>query len=212
MARYEREQTKAEWIPRTELGRRVKSGEIASFEQLYEKGIKVLEPQVIDALIPELHEEVLEVTSTQRMTAYGRKQQMRAVIVIGDGKGYVGVGVGKAADSRDAIAEAITDAKKNITRVQLGCASWECNCGTPHTVVREATGQNSSTEITLKPAPRGVGIVANQTAKKVLQLAGVKDVWTFTKGRTRNILNMALATVDAINSINALKTIKSETQ
>lgn len=203
--RSEKDFEKREWVPKTDLGRRVKSGEIASLEQLYEKGVKILEPEIIDTLLPELREEVLEVTSTQRMTAYGRKQQMRATVIVGDSKGFVGVGVGKAADARDAISEAIKSAKKVIIHVQLGCTSWECNCGTPHTILRETKGQNSSTEITIKPAPRGVGIVANDTAKKVLELAGVKDVWTFTKGRTRNILNMALATADALELINKLK-------
>ena len=206
--RRETTRRKEEWIARTQLGKSVQNGAVTSLDSLLEKGTKILEPQIIDALLPELREEVLEVTSTQRMTAYGRKQQMRSVVVIGDGNGFVGVGVGKAADSRDSISEGIKDAKKNIIKVQLGCSSWECKCGTPHTILREAHGHNSSTEITLKPAPRGVGIVANQTAKKVLGLAGVKDAWSFTKGRTRNILNMALTTIDALDSINKLKTGK----
>lgn len=208
MGRERESDRQVEWTPRTELGRKVKSGEIASYDALYEKGVRILEPQMINHLLPNLQEEVLEVTNTQRMTAYGRKQQMRAIVCVGDTSGYVGVGIGKAADSRDAIAEAITDAKKKLVKVQLGCASWECNCGTSHTIMRECKGQNSSTEITLKPAPRGVGIVSNETAKKVLALAGVRDVWTFTKGRTRNILNMALATIDAINAVNKLKNQK----
>lgn len=208
--RRESSRKKEEWTARTQLGKSVQSGQVTSLDALLEKGTKILEPQIIDALLPELREEVLEVTSTQRMTAYGRKQQMRSVVVIGDGNGFVGVGVGKAADSRDSINEGVKDAKKNIVKVQLGCSSWECKCGTPHTILREAKGHNSSTEITLKPAPRGVGIVANATAKKVLQLAGVKDAWSFTKGRTRNILNMALTTIDALDSINKLKTGKIE--
>ncbi len=198
-------QRSADWIPRTTLGKKVRAGQITSMDEVLAMGAKILEPEMVDYLIPELRKEVVQVSSTQRMTAYGRKQQMRSVVIIGDGTGFVGVGVGKAAESRDAINEAITDAKKRLVKVQLGCSSWECRCGTPHTIIREVKGQNSSTEIFLKPAPRGVGIVANENAKKVLKLAGVKDVWTFTKGRTRNILNMVLATLDALDSLNVLK-------
>ncbi len=193
------------WTPRTELGRKVASGQITSLDQILNSGTRILEPQIIDVLLPDLKENVLEVTSTQRMTAYGRKQQMRAIVVMGNTNGYISVGVGKATESRDAITEAITDAKKRLVKVQLGCSSWECGCGTLHSITRTTSGKSSSTHITLKPAPRGVGIVANETAKAVLELAGVKDVWTSTKGRTRNVLNMVLATVHALDHLNHLK-------
>ncbi|MBI5177358.1 30S ribosomal protein S5 [Candidatus Micrarchaeota archaeon] len=202
---YEDRTPKAEWAPRTDLGRKALAGEVTSLSDVMLAGTKILEPEIIDHLVPDLREEVLEVTSTQRMTAYGRKQQMRAVAVLGNGAGVVGAGIGKALETRDAISEAVKDAKKHLVMVQLGCSSWECGCGTGHSVIRECTGQNSSTQITVKPAPRGVGLVANETAKKVLTLAGVKDAWTFSKGRTRNVLNMVLATIHALDSLNSLK-------
>ncbi len=204
-AREERFSQEREWTPRTALGKKVQAGELSSMEDVLATGKPILEPQIIDFLLPDLREEVVQVSSTQRMSAYGRKQQMRAVVILGNSAGWVGVGVGKSAESRDAINEAISDAKKRLVRVQLGCSSWECGCGTGHTIIRSVKGHNSSTEIVLKPAPRGVGIVANETARKVLHLAGVKDVWTFTKGRTRNILNMVLATIDALDKLNTLK-------
>ncbi|OIO24535.1 30S ribosomal protein S5 [Candidatus Micrarchaeota archaeon CG1_02_55_22] len=195
-----------DWNPKTALGRKIKSGEITSLEEILSTGARILEPEVVDALLPDLREEVLEVTSTQRMTAYGRKMQMRAVVVVGDSKGFVGAGVGKAADTRDAIAEALKSAKKNIIHVRLGNGSWEeTGAGESHSLEREAVGRSSSTKIVIKPAPRGVGIVANKTSKSVLKLAGVKDAWTFTNGRTRNILNMVLATMNALDTLNRLK-------
>ncbi|MBI4406729.1 30S ribosomal protein S5 [Candidatus Micrarchaeota archaeon] len=194
-----------EWIPKTELGRKVASGELTSIESVFQSGKKVLEPEIIDALLPDLQEEVLEIRSTQRMTSYGRKMQMRAVVMIGNKAGVIGIGVGKAAEVRDAIAEAIKTAKKNIALLKFGCGSWECTCGTPHSVPREVNGKSSSTRVTLKPAPKGVGVVAGRTARKVLELAGVKDVWSFSSGRTKNNLNTALAVVDALNKLNRLK-------
>ncbi len=201
----ERERERAPWVPKTELGRKVAAGQVASFDEIVAAGKPILETQIIDLLLPDLKEEVLNVSSTQRMTAYGRKQQMRAVIIVGNQRGYIGVGVGKAAEARDAIQEAITDAKKNIVKVNLGCGSWECGCGTPHSIPIKAFGKNSSTQIEIRPAPKGVGIVAGSVAKKVLEFVGVKDCWTFTKGRTRNVLNMVLATVNALNSLNQMK-------
>ncbi|MFA6048955.1 MAG: 30S ribosomal protein S5 [Candidatus Micrarchaeia archaeon] len=193
------------WVPRTELGRKVQAGEIASIDQILDSGKRILESEIIDTLLPDLKEELLEVRSTQRMTASGRKQRMEAIVALGNKRGYIAVGIGKAPETRDAIAEAIADAKRRIVRVPLGCGSWECGCGTAHSLSQEVSGSNSSTKITIRPAPRGVGLVAGETAKKVLTLVGVKDAWTFTKGRTRNILNMVLATIDALDSLNSMK-------
>jgi len=194
-----------EWIPKTELGKKVLAGEVASLEEILASGKKILEPQIIDFLLKgQTKEEVLEVTSTQRMSGSGRKQLMRAVVLLGS-SGLVGVGVGKAFESRDAIEEAILDAKKNLINVTLGCGSWECGCGLHHSLPQEVRGQNGSTKILIKPAPRGVGLVSGGTAKKVLDFAGVEDAWTFSRGRTRNILNTVLATINALDSLNHLK-------
>ncbi|MFQ5406550.1 MAG: 30S ribosomal protein S5 [Candidatus Micrarchaeia archaeon] len=194
-----------EWIPKTALGKQVKAGEITSIDQILNSGKKILEPQIISALLPDFKDEVLKIKSTQRMTPCGRKMQMQAVVALGNKRGYVAVGLGKGPDTRMAITEAIANAKRNIVRVPLGCGSWECSCGQAHSIIHQATGQNSSTQILIKPAPRGVGIVAGETAKKVLALAGVNDVWTFAKGRTRNVLNTVLATLDALDSLNSTK-------
>ncbi len=194
-----------EWVPKTELGKKVAGGEITSVDRVFESGKKILEPEIIDALLPDLKEEVLEIKSTQRMSASGRKQLMRAVVILGNGNGYIGVGVGKAPDAKQAISEAIVDAKKRVIKVRLGCGSWECGCGTSHSIAERVFGKRSTTQVTIKPAPRGVGIVAGETAKKVLELAGVKDAWMFTKGRSRTVLNTVLATINALDSMNRLK-------
>ena len=195
----------ANWVPKTKLGRKVLNGEIKSVDEIFDSGQRILESHIIDILIPDLSEDVLEVKSTQRMSACGRKQQMRAVAVVGNRAGYVGVGVGKAPETRDAISEAISEAKRNLVRVRLGCGSWECGCGTEHSLAQQVNGQNSSTTIIIKPAPRGVGIVASENVRKVLELAGVHDAWTFMRGRTRNVLNAVLATMQALDSLNVLK-------
>lgn len=195
----------AEWVPKTQLGKRVLAGEVTSFDQVFQENLKVLEPEIISFLVPDLTDEVLQVSSTQRMTAYGRKQQMRAVVIIGNKRGFIGIGVGKGAETRSAIEKAIKDAKMHLVKIPLGCGSWECGCGLEHSIPLTVKGFNGSTEITIKPAPRGVGLVAGENSRKVLELAGIKDCWTFSKGRTRNILNTVLATVSALSSLNKLK-------
>ncbi|MFH1750412.1 MAG: 30S ribosomal protein S5 [Candidatus Micrarchaeota archaeon] len=194
-----------EWTPRTELGRKVALKEVTDIDQILTTGKRILETEIVDALLPDLSDEVLQIKSTQRMTAYGRKQQMRAVVILGNRRGYISLGVGKAAEVRDAIGEAITEAKKNVIHIDLGCGSWECGCGTGHSIKQKVYGKSSSTQITIIPAPKGIGLVAGENTKKVLELAGVKDCWTFSKGRTRNILNAVLATLKALSSANTLK-------
>ncbi len=195
----------AEWIPKTTLGKKVLAGEITSLDQVFEQNLKVLEPEIMGILVPDLSDEVLKISSTQRMTAYGRKQQMRAIVIMGNKRGFIGVGVGKGAETRDAITKAIRDAKMNLIKIPLGCGSWECGCGLEHSLPLTVKGFSGSTELTIKPAPRGVGIVAGRITRKVLEMAGIKDCWTFSKGRTRNILNTVLAAVKALNSLNKLK-------
>ncbi len=193
------------WVPRTDLGKKVRSGEISSFEQLLATHKPILEPEIIDVLLPELQEDVLEIRSTQRMTSYGRKQQMRAVVLVGNRKGIIGVGVGKSAEVRDAIAEGIKSAKKHLVRVPFGSGSWEDIAGLENSLPLSVHGKSGSTQITIKPAPRGVGLVAGKVSKQVLEMAGVSDAWTFMKGRTRNVLNVVLATMDALDGLNHLK-------
>lgn len=195
----------ASWTPRTSIGKRVKDGEIPSIDQILDDGIKILEPEIVDILLPELEAETLSITSTQRSTDSGRKMQFRAVLVMGDKKGHVGIGVGKSEEVRPALEYAMRDARKNMIRVRMGCGSWECKCGTGHSIPQRLTGKYGATTITLKPAPKGLGIAANTVIRKVLSIAGLKDVWSSTLGSTSNVYNTAMATVEALDSMNKRK-------
>jgi len=193
------------WKPKTKMGELVKSGQIKSIEQIFESGKPIKEVEIVDALLPNLEERVLEVASVQRMTKNSRKQKYRATVIIGDKNGHIGIGVGKDVEVKPAISSAVKDAKKKIISVPFGCGSWECNCGLPHSLPIIVKGRCGTAEIILKPAPRGVGIVAGETAKQVLELTGVKDLWSFSRGRTRDIYNMALATYRALKSLSEVK-------
>ena len=193
------------WTPKTELGKLVKEKEIVSIDQIFEMGKPILEPEIVDSLLPELESETLMVSPTQRSTDSGRKTKFRVVVVLGDKKGHVGVGVGKHDEVRPAIEAAMKDARKNIIRVSFGCGSWECKCGGQHSIPIVLKGKYGSTQLTLKPAPRGLGLAANDVVKKVLSMAGIKDIWSSTRGSTDNVYNMAMATIEALDSYNTLK-------
>lgn len=199
------DEPKPEWMPKTDIGRQVKSGAITSVEEIYAQGKKILEHGIVDHLYPDMAEETLEVSSTQRMTKNGRKMQFRAIVLVGDKKGHFGIGAGKSEEVKPAIESAVKNAKRNLISVPLGCGSWECGCGKGHSVPIKVVGKLGSVEVTLKPAPRGLGIAANEVVKKVLSVAGVKDVWSFSRGRTRNIYNVAMATADALEQLNTMK-------
>ena len=195
---------KEAWEPKTRLGRMAKSGEMPSFEEIVNTGKPILEPEIIDILIPDMESETLEVRTTQRVTDSGKRTKFRVVVVIGDRKGHVGVGVGKSEEFKPAMDYAIRNAKKNIISVKMGCGSWECRCTNPHSVPRKIHGKEGSTVVTLKSAPKGLGLASNDIVKKVLGMAGVKDVWSSTTGGS-NTYNMAMATLKALDALNTLK-------
>jgi len=189
------------WVPRTKVGRLVLEGKITSLEEIFRRNLPLLEPEIVDYLIGEqLQHEVIDVTIVQKMTDAGRVTRFRAVVVVGNGDGYVGLGKGKARQFREAINKALRNAKLNITPVRRGCGSWECTCGEAHSVPFTVRGKSGSVEVILKPAPKGTGLVAGEVAKKVLRLAGIRDLWTFTKGETRTSYNFARAVFIALRN------------
>jgi len=195
---------KEAWEPVTALGAKVKSGEITNFEQIVNTGKPILEPEIVDVLLPDLEVGTLEVRTTQRVTDSGKRTKFRVVVVIGDRKGHVGIGVGKSEELKPALDYAVKNAKKNMISIKTGCGSWECRCGDPHSIPRFTSGKEGSTVVRLKSAPKGLGLAANSVVKRVLVMAGVKDIWSQALGGS-NIYNMALATVKALDSLNTLK-------
>jgi small subunit ribosomal protein S5 len=151
-----------------------------------------------------MESETLKISTTQRVTDSGKRTKFRVVSVIGDRKGHVGLGVGKSDELKPALDYAIKDAKKNMISVLTGCGSWECKCSIKHSVVSKTEGKEGSTVVSLQPAPRGLGLAANHVVRKVLGMAGVKDVWSSTNGG-RNVYNMAAATMKALDNVNLIK-------
>jgi small subunit ribosomal protein S5 len=199
------EQPKLEWIPQTRLGSLVKEGQVTNMSEALASGLPIREFQIVDALLPEIRDEVLDINMVQRMTDSGRRVKFRATVIVGNGDGFIGIGEGKDVQVGVAIRKAIDTAKMNIVAIKRGCGSWECGCGHGHTVPFEVDGKAGSVEVTLMPAPRGLGLASGGTAKKVLEIAGIKDVWTKVSGETRTTLNFAKATFDALIRTTTMK-------
>ncbi len=200
------------WVPKTELGRRVQSGEITSMSQALRSGLPLREPQIVDALLPGLHDEVLDVNMVQRMTDSGRRFKFAVTVVVGNGDGFVGLGRAKGKEVGPTIRRVIDRAKLEMVEVLRGCGSWECGCGRSHTVPFAARGRSGSVIVTFKPAPRGVGLAVGDVAKPILRFAGITDAWGYTDGHTKTTVNYAQAAYVALLDLSRLKVPDEDVQ
>jgi small subunit ribosomal protein S5 len=194
-----------EWVPQTRLGKLVKEGQVTTMNEALESGLPIRESKIVDALIPEIRDEVLDINMVQRMTDSGRRVKFRATVIVGNGDGFIGIGEGKDVQVGIAIKKAIDTAKMNVKAIKRGCGSWECGCGLGHTVPFTVKGKVGSVTVELIPAPRGLGLASGGTAKKVLDMAGIKDVWARATGETRTTLNFARATYNALIRTTTMK-------
>jgi len=186
------------WTPVTKLGRLVKAGKITSIEEIYLHSLPVKEYQIIDLLLPELQDDVMKIRSVQKQTRAGQRTRMKAAVVIGDSNGHVGIGIKTAKEVASAIKAAIIIAKLSIIPIRRGY--WGSNLGQPHSLPTKVTGKCGSVSVRLIPAPRGKGIVASPAVKRLMQLAGVEDVYTTSSGSTRTIENTLKAAFVAIGN------------
>ena len=128
-----------EWIPVTKLGRLVKAGEVKSIEQVFTYSLPIKEHQIVDHLLPNLKEEVLKVWPVQKQTTAGQRTRFKAVVVVGDSNGHVGLGVKSSKEVPNAIKAAIVAAKLNIIPVRKGY--WGAHLGDAHTVPCKVEGK-----------------------------------------------------------------------
>jgi small subunit ribosomal protein S5 len=188
------------WVPQTRLGRKVANGEIESMEDALNSGLPLKEPELVDQLVPDLEDEVLDINMVQRMTDSGRRVKFRCVIAVGNRDGLVGYAEGRDDQVGGAIQKAIDVGKLNLIRVPLGSGSWEDRPGGTNSLIRKATGKAGSVTVEVIPAPKGLGLAAAETPRKVLELAGVEDAWTKSHGNTRTTVNLAKATYNALEN------------
>ncbi|MGZ7047359.1 MAG: 30S ribosomal protein S5 [Methanobacterium sp.] len=199
---------KEEWEPKTNLGHMVKEGTITDIDEIFEKGLPIMELEIVNNLLPDLEEEVMDVNLVQRMHKSGRKVNFRVIVAVGNKKGYVGLGQGKAKEVGPAIRKAVDNAKYNIMKVRRGCGDWGCVCGREHTVPFKISGKSGSVRVTLIPSPGGVGLAIGNVGKTILRLAGIDDVWSETRGQTQTTINFANAVFDALKNLSKVKASK----
>ena len=193
------------WVPKTKLGKLVYEGKITTMSEALSSRFPLKEPEIVDILLPEMTDEVLEVNMVQRMTDSGRRVRFAITVVVGNEDGFVGMGRVKGKEVGPAIRKAIDKAKLNIIEVKRGCGSWECGCGHPHTLPFAVTGKRGSVEVSLKPAPTGVGLALGDVAKKVVAMAGIKDAWGFVKGHTKTTVNFSFSTYEALKETSRIR-------
>eukprot|EP01006_Ploeotia_vitrea_P031739 TRINITY_DN64042_c0_g1_i3.p1 TRINITY_DN64042_c0_g1~~TRINITY_DN64042_c0_g1_i3.p1 ORF type:complete len:246 (+),score=47.24 TRINITY_DN64042_c0_g1_i3:47-784(+) len=186
------------WVPITKLGRLVQDAKIKKLEEIYLYSLPVKEYQIIDEFLPtsKLKDEVMSIMPVQKQTSAGQRTRFKAFIVVGDSDGHVGLGVKCSKEVATAIRAAIALAKLSVVPVRRGY--WGNKIGKPHTVPCKVTGKCGSVRVRLVPAPKGSGVIAARTPKKLLHMAGLEDVYTSAKGCTKTLGNFVKATFEAI--------------
>jgi len=204
------------WTAKTKLGREVKAGKIKNIDEILDKKMKILEDKIVDSLLS-VKSDLISVgqskgkfgggkrrawRQTQKKTKEGNVPNFSAFAVIGDENGHVGIGDGKAKETLPARDKAIRKAKLNLIRIKRACGSFDCACSEPHSIPFKVTGHVGSVKIILIPAPQGTGLVAAEELKKVLRLAGIKDIYSKTFGSRRTTFNLVKACVSALEKTN----------
>ncbi len=201
------------WNPKTKLGKLVKSGEIKDIDVILAEHKKILEPEIVESLLS-LEQDLISIgqakgkfgggkrrawRQTQKKTMEGNVLTFSTMAVVGDRNGHVGYGMGKSKETLPAREKAYRQAKLNIVKVKLGFESPEEDSSEAHTIPFKVTGKAGSVRVKLMPAPRGTGLVIGDEAKKVMRLAGIKDIYCISSGKTSTTYNFIKACVDALS-------------
>ncbi len=157
---------------------------------------KLIVPKIkIDASDLELSERLVSLSRVAKVVKGGKQLHFRALVVVGDGNGHVGMGLGKAREVPEAIHKAGVVARKNLIKVTLA----------DNTIPHDIVAKSGSAKVLLKPAGPGTGVIAGSSVRAVLEAAGVKDVLTKSQG-SRNRFNVAKATLVALSQLKNPKT------
>jgi len=152
--------------------------------------------QKIDPNTLDLKEKVVNISRVTKVVKGGRNFRFSALVVVGDENGYVGIGNGKAAEIPDAIRKGIEDAKKNLISIPME------NTTIPHEII----GEYGAGKVLLKPGKAGTGVIAGGPVRAVLELAGIRDIYTKSLG-SNNPTNMVKATMDGLSKLMTVEKV-----
>ena len=211
------------WVPKTILGKQVKEKQITNIYDILLNGESILEKEIVDILLPDLDNELLLIgqskgkfgggqrrvfRQTQKKTREGNKPKFATMAIVGNRAGVVGIGYGKAKETVPAREKAIRNAKIGVFNILRGCGSWQCGCGTPHSIPFAVTGKCGSVEIKLIPAPKGTGLRVEKEVAKILARSGISDIWSKTKGQTKTKINMIKAAEAALKQLSKIRILE----
>ncbi|EHK00536.1 30S ribosomal protein S5P [Candidatus Haloredivivus sp. G17] len=208
------------WKPKTKLGKKVANGEITDIVEALDYDRPIMEPEIADQLV-DLDEEVILIGGTPgkgggmrrtvskrtaRMHKSGARYSSNAMTVLGDRNRVIGLGVGESEDTRASIEDANREAKLNLIKVPKGNGSWEDTGEDNSSIPFAVEGKSGSVTVELQPAPRGTGLACSDEVKKIMELAGIENVWVQTRGTTQTRENLTRATFKALEKLSNMKT------
>ena len=145
-----------------------------------------------------LEERVVQINRVAKVVKGGRRFSFSAIVVVGDGAGHVGAGLGKAGEVPEAIRKGVEDAKKNLIKIPM--------VGT--TIPHQVNQNYGASKVMLKPASQGTGVIAGGSVRAVVEAAGIKDILTKVHGST-NPVNVVRATLEALRSLHSAEELSA---